>query len=359
MKQECAASEHGTSLLIKDLVKKIAPQTAINCREYLQSIYRVDLKNNVLNLKFQDDDLLWDQEDIDNNLLKDSHGQPFKRTFEFEVNGKTVKGWAGILARGGRKYGGFSLIQADRVIVGFPKSYKNSMLFGTEEGGRNDLVNQRLVGELELDENFAVSHTKDQILFGEQEEEELDSILFEKLADYKKEANIPFKKRSENEAEYQEAMFDFDTATNIVIQNLSSPTFHDVIMNSTTLPLEIIQITNDEAINRITEGGATNHIYELDGVKINIILSENSSPYDPYLIVRPAGGERSLNILININHPYWIDLGDNTSRFHFLLNCIYDGVAQWKAEFLLAQLDPDTIKMIKDSLLRLELSIKG
>jgi hypothetical protein len=90
---------------------------------------------------------------------------------------------------------------------------------------------------------------------------------------------------------------------------------------------------------------------------IQVILSDNSSPYDPYLIVRPLGGEQRIDIVLNINHPYWIDLEDNNSRFNFLLSCVYDGVAEWKAGFRLHRLDPDTIKSIKDSLLRLELKM--
>ena len=94
----------------------------------------------------------------------------------------------------------------------------------------------------------------------------------------------------------------------------------------------------------------------LDGISIVVILSEDSSPYDPYLIVRPLGKAKRINIVINVNHPYWMELADNNSRFNFLLSCIYDGVSEWKAGFILNRLDPDTIKQIKDSLLRLEIN---
>lgn len=348
----CSIESHGTTLTINELVRTINTQTSNNCIEYLQSIYRVDLQNEDLYLEFQDNPLTWSQDDTDRKLLTDEHGRLYKKDFDFIVNGKRVYGWGGILKSGGKKNGGFSLIQADRVIVGYPKSYKNSLIFGDEDGGRNDLTNQRLTGEIYLDEKFAVSHTKDQILFVDDEEDELDTELFNVFADYKKEANIPHKARGIKEIDKD---FDFDSAVKTVINNLNSPAFRDAILNDVILPEEAISKTNEETLNRLLNADHTEHQYILDGLSIYVILSEHSSPYDPYLIVKPLGGANRLNIVININHTYWQELEDNNSRFNFLLSCIYDGVAEWKAEFKLNRLDPNTIKLIKDSLLRLPL----
>jgi len=349
-------NEHGTTIEIRDLSKKITKSNATSCVEYLRSIYRVDIQNNLLNLKFQGESLIWSTAAINEMLLTDANGRPYKKEIEFNIDGKTVTGWAGILKSGGKKHGGFSLLQADRVIMGFPKAYNNNSLFGSEEGGRNDLTNQRLVGELFLDKDFAVSHTKDQILFADQEEEELDRLLYENLADYKQEANIPFKNRQDSELAFQNDRFNFEEATTRIIQNLQLDAFRDVINNTTILPADAIDETNSETLARLQRMDHKSFTYELDGLHVEIILSEHSSPYDPYLLVRTAGGRDNLYIVINVNHSYWLDLGDNTSRFHFLLNCIYDGVAEWKAEFMLSQLDPNTIKLIKDALLRLELT---
>lgn len=350
----CTKSKHGTKLFISDLGKRLTPQVASNCKEYLQSIYRIDLKNSNLILTFQNEPLVWNESYIDGLLLKDPFGEKYKRSFKFTINEKEVSGWAGILAKGSRRLAGFSLLQAERVIVGFPNSYKNKSLFGQVEGS-NDLVNQRLVGEISLDENFAVSHTKDQILFSDDEEELLDEKLFEEFADYKREASIPFKNRINNEPDLEVNDFDFAEATDFVVKIFKSSKFQDTILRASVLPKEIIEITNSETIERLLREEFNSYEFDIDEIKVKIILSENSSPYDPYLIVKPAGGKSALVIVININHPYWVELGDNTSRFHFLLNCVYDGVSEWKAEFLLSQLDPDTVKMIKDSLLRLPL----
>lgn len=349
---KCEKEKHGTTVKITELVRPINSQTNKNTIEYLQSIYRVDLQNDSLYLEFQQAPLTWSSEEINKRLLTDSKGNKYKKSLNFKVNGKSVTGWAGILNKGSKASGGFALLQADRVIVGYPKNYKNALLFGAEEGGRNDLTNQRLTGELKLDERFGVSHTKDQILFEDDEEDVLDKLLFDKLADYKKESNIPHKSRGDN---VTESNFDFASAIKEVLENLRSDPFKDVILRKSVLPQKALVKTNEETVKRLLKVSHKEFNYKIDGISILVILSEESSPYDPYLIVRPMGGDRKVTVTININHPYWIELADNNSRFNFLQSCIYDGVAEWKAGFIVKSLDPDTIKSIKDSLLRVEL----
>jgi phenylacetate-coenzyme A ligase PaaK-like adenylate-forming protein len=46
------------------------------------------------------------------------------------------------------------------------------------------------------------------------------------------------------------------------------------------------------------------------------------------------------------------------SIFNFIRHCAYDGVSEWKAYFKKRTIDPDTIKLIKDNLLRLPFEIE-
>ena len=85
-----------------------------------------------------------------------------------------------MLEKGSRRDAGFSIIRSNRVITGWPDSYRPETIFGEQEGGSNNLVNQRLFGELIL-EGFEVSHTKDQILFDDGEQEELELNLKKQL----------------------------------------------------------------------------------------------------------------------------------------------------------------------------------
>lgn len=85
----------------------------------------------------------------------------YKQSFETTINGKTIKGWFGVLRKGGRKFGGFALFQSQRQIQGFPKAFKPKAIFGgVDDEGANNLVVQRLTGLIEFDPAFQVSHTK-------------------------------------------------------------------------------------------------------------------------------------------------------------------------------------------------------
>ena len=66
---------------------------------------------------------------------------------------------------------GFRFCTLDVSLEGWPDSWRPEEIYGQFQGS-NDLINQRLIGELSLDD-FEVSHTKDDILWLGNEEEQL------------------------------------------------------------------------------------------------------------------------------------------------------------------------------------------
>ena len=95
--------------------------------------------------------------------------------FEIEAEPKkVVEGWVGVLKKGSRAKAGFSILHRKRLIRGWPDSWRPEKIFGV--GGRNDLINQRVVGEVNL-EDFEVSHTKDEINWDGLEEELVEEGL--------------------------------------------------------------------------------------------------------------------------------------------------------------------------------------
>jgi hypothetical protein len=46
------------------------------------------------------------------------------------------------------------------------------------------------------------------------------------------------------------------------------------------------------------------------------------------------------------------------SRHPYLRHCTYDGVAEWQARSKASRIDPDTIKLLKDKLLRVPFEIE-
>jgi len=348
----CDANEHGTTIIITKLHQRITPTRANNCKMYLGSIYRKDIEKGTLNLQFQGEEVNYEKANLTSKLLKDEDGNDYFRSFQLDINGKIVDGWAAILKNGSRNLGGFALIQADRVIQGWPTNYRPITLFGDQDGGSNTLTNQRLFGELKLD-GFEVSHTKDNILFSDDDELKLDEKLQEELADFKKVA-AGFRLK---DLEVKEE-FDFKTAINSVLGYVKRSEFKDTLFTKSVLPSEVIEKSNEEVVARLSSASHEELVVEIDNVEVKVIISSDSSVYDPYLIVQLKSDKNKITIIINKNHTYWGELSSPGSIFDFIVSCIYDGLSEWKAYYIVGNLEPDTIKSIKDTFLRLPLNFK-
>ena len=89
---------------------------------------------------------------------------------------------------------------------------------------------------------------------------------------------------------------------------------------------------------------------------MNVLINQVSSPYDPYLIVDYVNKPNEVYIILNKVHPHWRELPDHISiPRRFIKECIYDGIAEWKAFYTAQNLEPDTIKSIKDLYMRFKL----
>jgi hypothetical protein len=171
--------DHYTVVEIQKMHQKIAGQTITKTKNYLGSMYRVDIKDKSLVLKWGDEPLSYD---ANNTFLNAQNGEIFKKEFDFKIGKHRVRGWGGILEKGGRSKAGFAVIRRNRVIVSQPTAWRPSAIYG-QEGGSNDLINQRLVGEIHLDD-FMVSHTKNAILFQGEEEHDIEQKLHEEFSTY-------------------------------------------------------------------------------------------------------------------------------------------------------------------------------
>lgn len=345
---------HYTVITIRKLHRNIQKRTITKIKNYLKSIYRIDLTNNALRLYWQEELLVWDYDEmIYSKLIKTQTGQPTKREFEFKVNNKNVRGWCGVYDAGGRSVAGFSIIQSDRVIVGWPQAYKPVLIFGDQEGGRNDLINQRIVGELFLDE-FDVSHTKDEILFAEDEEEILENELVSKIEDFIQLARSHRKSITNNADNF------IDAALNIIEKEIESDELRFNVFQKPVPPIEMIaesnRIIGEEVIKKNLNPSLS---VTIDNLEIKLYIQSDISINDPYLIIRPEKDKNKLSIIINKSHPHWGDLGNSDSVLNFLRHCTYDGVAEWKAASLGRSLEPDSIKKIKDDLLRIPFDMRN
>lgn len=352
------ADDHYTEIVITKLNSQLRTTTLSKIKDFLQSMYRIDFTNYGLQLYWQGDPLVWDN--LKNYLYITEDGKPFLKNLRFTIGNKIVTGWVGVLAKGkaSRKNSGFSIIQADRVIEGWPKGYKPVTIFGDQEGGINDLVNQRLTGELILD-GFAVSHTKDAILWEGSELDEIEEKLFELCEEAIYLAkNVRFNKPGEQPTKELDGFK--NEAMELFEGELSNNAINDYIVSVAPPPEEIIEKSYNRIEERIIaeeEIALTATIgYKTQMITVNIFFSKNSE-FEPYALIELNTHKDNLNVIINTIHPYFRDFGNSETILNFIRHCVYDGVSEWKALKLIGEIKPNTVKFIKDGLLRLPFEI--
>lgn len=344
-------SSHYTIIEIKDHNRKFHGQTVGKIKRFLSSMYRVDFRNNDLILRWQDEVLTWDE--YDDRLLIARDGSKYQKDFMFNIDDAKVWGWVGVLEAGSRADAGFSIIHSGRVIKGFPDAWRPSTLYGQLQGS-NDLINQRLIGEINLDA-FEVSHTKDDILWLDNQEEMVEDALRKHCGDYREIARI-YRKGQNNPKGPSE--IEIDAAVDELKKELNSPEMTDHINISAPLPEEAVKQTFKQLTNSIIDSTEETFNATLAGdIKVLGYIDDNLSPNDPYLMIDTTK-PKQLIVIVNTTHPYWHTLKGSEGVLHYLRHCVYDGVAEWQASKKISRLDPDTLRLLKDRLLRIPFEIQ-
>lgn len=351
---EAGEEEHYTILYISNLNRRFVGRTLGKIREFLSSIYRFDFSGYGLELFWNGSQLEW--QGFENKLYVGKDGVRSKKQFEFEINGKPVKGWVGVIGKGAsRKIAGFAIIQNNRVIQ---TNFKPSKVFGEQEEGSNDLVNQRVLGELFLDK-FSVSHTKDKIVWEKNEEEELDIKLGEICADMRELAlTLRFKKDNQKD---ELALFK-EEAVNIISSELKSSEITNYLKTVQPYPEKVIATSFSYSSDRVKgENEPTIEVTigsEGDLIHVIVFFNENSE-FEPYVLTETTIEDNKVIVIINILHPHVQEMTSADSLTNFIRHCIYDGVAEWKAIKLRGDIQPYTIRFLKDGLLRIPFEIKS
>jgi hypothetical protein len=228
-------------------------------------------------------------------------------------------------------------------------------LFGSQEGGSNDLVNQRLLGELFL-KGFEVSHTKDQILFDDSDQERLELILKRKLAGLRQLA-LSYRKKPDDRVK-QSTDAQRDAALNLLEGEIESHAVQD-FLNTFEIPsANLIRKSNESLKNAIVRRFTPDLKAKINKLVVSLYLARDMSPYDPYLLIESTESKTSVIVIINVSHPHWSQLTEDESILNFIRHCTYDGVSEWKAYFTTGKIEPDTVKLIKDNLLRIPFNLQ-
>jgi len=341
---------HKTVIEIRKLNRVFPGRTLGKIKSFLCSMYREDFRGKLLNLFWGNEQLTW--EDDPNRFLLDQSARPYRKNFKFIVSGKAVCGWVGILARGSREDAGFSIIHRGRMVRGYPDSWRPESLYGQYQGS-NDLVNQRLVGEIHLNE-FDVSHTKDDILWLGDQEEKVEAGLKKHCGDYKERAKEYRKKKDDSrrpsEIETTAAIDEFK-------QELASHEMADSIAIEPVPPKDAVEQAVKSIAESITKTRQETFVGKVGQLTVRLFVVADMSPNDPYVTL-DARRKTEVIVIINQTHPHWSQLKGSEGVLNYLRHCTYDGIAEWQAWSKAARLDPDTIKLLKDKLLRVPFEIE-
>ena len=174
---------HFTEIILSDLHKPPQGRTISKIREHLASIYRVFIRDGLLELRFGGEVLSYSQPKI---LCAPFYEKPseipqlWRKEIDFDFGtGLRAHGFVALRETGSTSHAGFALFRRNRLIQGSAdEGYRPKLIFGNP----NSYTYQRLFGELHL-EGFDVSHTKDGFQWDENEEPFLGLLKEELNAD--------------------------------------------------------------------------------------------------------------------------------------------------------------------------------
>ena len=238
-------------------------------------------------------------------------------------------------------------------MLGWPDAWRPYEIFGHNT---NNLLNQRLLGEIHLND-FEVTHTKDGIQWYGDDEQELEKGIKEQIALLLTVASTPWKDQDDDERGPSPG--DIDLAIAGLRDELLSPEMADKI-KVTALPKEEDITDVLRRISHPVKSKRSPDIYVVLGnlqVWVYVVAGPDMSPNDPYVVCEASEGDRVI-VIINMQHPHVRNIEGDQSLINYFRHCVYDAVAEWQAQQLRARLESNTIKMLKDQLLKISFQME-
>lgn len=182
----------------------------------------------------------------------------------------------------------------------------------------------------------------------------MEAGLLENCGDYR---DIAQEYRKYRDDSRRPSEIETATAIDEFKRELSSPEIVDLI--------EIEQVPPEEAVvqsvKQITESVVSTRPdtfnWRIGLLSTRLFVVTDMSPNDPYVTVDATKPEEVI-VIINQAHPHWAQLKGSEGVLNYIRHCTYDGIAEWQARSKASRIDPDTIKLLKDKLLRVPFEIE-
>jgi len=318
-----------TKITLSKLHRNITRRTLSKTKESIGSIYKRYIEQNLLEVRWNDEAIV----PLQFELMHDANGVR-RMDFSIEITDaitgakKHANGWVGELAVGNGAKAGFYVYQHDRQIHGYPdNTFKPSTIFGNERGS-NTLVNQRLVGEINM-EDFDVAHTKNKILFTGN-----DKDMFEE--DLRKKCNTIIKLAQQTGNRSKSAKENEQTSS--IAASKSEIT--DWMSNNSSLnisPYKIVKESAQEESKKIIHSPINDNkikwidqSIKMDNLEFEIDIYNITSDNMFYMHTNFILESQILEIYVNQRHTYvsYIMAKSTSDYTDFVINCIIDGIIE-------------------------------
>ena len=348
VEKKAGKEEHYTRIDIVNLYPRLRTRSQGKTKSNLVELFRTDIEKGVIDLYWNGDRL---QPPPIVPLVTEEGGKrtTWKHDISFEVDGLSVTGWICILGEGqrGREHAGFDLFRRGRVIIGRPLGYRPYTIFGE---ARNDLLNQRLYGQLNLDK-FPVNHLKDDFLW-DGREDDFQQQLRSKAIDY-----IDFARR------YRPTKSKGVALSNAVVVSTNDEIAEELTEEDMVEQLDVVEImpVPDEPDPAVIEAKAVRlraqkiepRIVEVGPRTFRIYHPQEMPDSEPYFF-RQSAKDNAIDIFINDNHPFVAAKAtDESSYVMFVRMCIMDAIVEHSLLHHEAKgFTPTFPSRLKDQLLR-------
>lgn len=345
------ADKHYTIIELRNLKRRLGPSSLDKTCSFLGSIYREDVRSGVLHLTVNGQEVEPPPSKGVDAFMVRADGSPLIVDVDIPVGGRQVTGWLGVLKPGftGRNRAGIALIRHNRAVRGWLDSWRPEEIFGD---ARNDTLNQRLAGELVMDD-FKASHTKDAIDWEDDDEEQLGTKLKElctqydllRLAKKKTSGGVP---TPEDDRERQEA------AARLAEQ-LKSQKVEDAIRLLDVPKPELARVAAEPLLDAVESAELTGlqpvAVWDIGSGRRAYLYEVLLSPNDPYYEFEVLANT-DLKVVINGRHPALELLASAEGRLAHYHHVALDAVSEWKCAQLSEPLVPESIRLMKDRLFR-------
>nr|WP_099086257.1 ATP-binding protein [Agrobacterium tumefaciens] len=310
---------HFTEVVLEALHHPPAGRTLGKIKAHLCDIYRVFIREGVLDLWFDDELLKWQESSVliaPYSRTPDAESQIWKKEIRFDLGeGQSVTGYAALRDPGNFAKSGFALFRRGRLIEGsVDEGYRPPFIFGSSGSFRH----LRLFGELHL-KGFEISHTKDGFRWDEDEQP-----FLELLKEHLDAEPLPLLKQ----ADLYRALASKKDRGKAASEALSRTA--DVL--ATSLPEILPEIADKGTSETSSEPIAKDHnlgereftfAFRDDPWRIVIRMSDDPSEGELFSTsnyVREFDGTNVLEVGLNMAHPFAVSFAQtNTQNLEALL----------------------------------------